>query len=108
MFKRNYTFHSVDGTYANDHNTNSYYFWEASAQRFTGTGTKNLAYPNDRWKNVVCAVNIFGQTDYYKEPKDGGGPTWNAYCLVSPLVTSELLPYECRTEGGGRRFCADS
>ncbi|KAK5655844.1 hypothetical protein OQA88_5383 [Cercophora sp. LCS_1] len=43
----------------------------------------------DPWDNVVCAVNIFGQIDLYREPQDGNGPVWNGYCLVNPQTTSK-------------------
>lgn len=92
LFKRNYTFHAVDGTEADDNGPTSYYFWDASALRYTSPARKTLAYPTEPWKNVVCATNIFGQTDFYKEPKMGSGPTFNAYCLRGPMTTSELLP----------------
>ncbi|KAK3395032.1 hypothetical protein B0H63DRAFT_533483 [Podospora didyma] len=85
-FKRNYTFQAVDGT-GEDHNAVSYYFWDATGVRVVGN--KQLAHPNDRWANIVCAVNIFGQTDFYKEPTTSAGQVYNAYCLVGSKTTND-------------------
>ena len=92
-FKRNYTFQIADEEPPNSNNDPSFIFWGATNLRFTGSSRNTLAHPNERWENVVCAVNIFGQTDYFKEPKDGNGPIWNAYCLRGPAQTGKILVF---------------
>ncbi|GAB1317704.1 hypothetical protein MFIFM68171_07914 [Madurella fahalii] len=72
VFKRNFTFDVInDGASGNS-------WWDATAR--DATDGKTLKHPaTNNFQSIVCAVNIFGQTDYFMYPVSGG-KRWNAYC----------------------------
>ncbi|KAF7548173.1 hypothetical protein G7Z17_g7224 [Cylindrodendrum hubeiense] len=80
MFKRNYTFSIMDdGAQAKE-------WWTgATAKKFQKPGPKKKPTQfrdATGYASVICAVNIFGQTDYYQNPKQGGTPEFNAMCYT--------------------------
>ncbi|KAI9146996.1 Killer toxin subunits alpha/beta [Paramyrothecium foliicola] len=55
-------------------------FWDAEDHEMTDTrNTKRYTSLN----NVLCAVNIFGQTDVYEEP-----PNYNAWCFTDEIKST--------------------
>ncbi|RYP19213.1 hypothetical protein DL767_009698 [Monosporascus sp. MG133] len=77
VFKRNYTFSLTDD------GTKSSEWWGATGKSFL-VRNKRFRYPND-YASVVCGLNIFDQTDYYKYPTSGGRE-YNALCLTSATL----------------------
>lgn len=85
MFRRNYTFSIVDD------GAPSSAWWDATAKAFNNPSGKKFSSPND-YASIICAVNTFDQSTYYKEPKQGGSPAFNALCETDKKRTRKYKP----------------
>ena len=100
VFKRNYTFNIVqDASDGTD-------LWDATGKSVVG-GKFAIRNANG-YGSILCAVNIFGQDTYYKEPMDAAGRVYNALCYntdagvsmftLDPLISLHVrADLECRT-----------
>ncbi len=79
VFKRNYTFDIVDDA------SDGTGLWDATGKKLLDTSA-TIRNPNG-YGSVLCAVNIFGQDDYYKYPRDASNRQWNALCYKLPIST---------------------
>ncbi|RYP24055.1 hypothetical protein DL765_000783 [Monosporascus sp. GIB2] len=74
VFKRNYTFSLRDsGAQASN-------WWDATGKRFS-TGSHTFRNPSD-YSSVICGINTFGQTTYYRGPSQGSN-TFNGLCFTN-------------------------
>lgn len=85
VFKRNYTFSIVD------RGSDAASWWGATGKTFTtGSYTFSNQDPKD-FSSVVCGINIFGQDDYYKNPKQGSTLPFNGLCRTNKREFSEWI-----------------
>ncbi|KAI8251251.1 hypothetical protein K4K53_012178 [Colletotrichum sp. SAR 10_77] len=72
-FKRNYTFSVInDGSQASN-------WWDATGKQFTTNTGYTFRDPNG-FSSLICAVNIFDQDDYYRNPRQGNAAEFNGLC----------------------------
>ena len=93
MFKRNYTFSLTD----NGINEDS--FWGATDNVFSKPSYEPRFNDNN---NIICALNIFDQFDYYLEPHTGtwespGSDYFNGYCFRNDQATRNGWPGQWAT-----------
>lgn len=77
VYKRNYTFDIVDD--ASDGTD----LWGASSVQVIDPA-ETIRNPTG-YGSVLCAVNIFDQNTYYKNPRDSKNREWNALCYKNPI-----------------------
>ena len=83
VFKRNYTFDIVDDA------SDGTGLWDATGKRLLDTSA-TIRNANG-YGSVLCAVNTFGQDEYYKYPRDASNRQWNALCYKLPMSTRMFL-----------------
>lgn len=88
VFKRNYTFDIVDDA------SDGVGLWDATDKRVINS--RDTIRNANGFGSILCAVNIFGQDDYYKYPRDSDGREYNTLCYKLPMSTRMLLPPVCR------------
>lgn len=84
VFKRNFTFSVTDdGAPASA-------WWDATSLAPTDDGVKLVGAGID-YNSIICAVNIWGQDDYYQYPVNSFGETYNAYCYRDDRGTCKSI-----------------
>ena len=82
VYKRNYTFDIIDDA------SDGTGLWGATDVKIIKP-TDTLRNPNG-YGSVLCAVNIFGQDTYYKNPRDSSNREYNALCYKTPIGTRKF------------------